>query len=74
MLAAVDLDHEPSPQAGKIDHVWTHWNLTAEAVAVDLPPAQLDPETDFSIGHLGAEPAGTLNIGSRGGVHLGHLE
>ncbi len=50
------------------------WNLTAEAVAVDLAPAQSDPETDFRSGHLGAEPVGTLNIGSRGGVHLGHLE
>ncbi len=74
MLAAVDLDHQPSLQAGKINDVWTHRNLPAEAVAIDLLPAESDPETDFSIGHLGAESTGTLNIGARGGVHVGHLE
>jgi len=69
MLAAVDLDDQPGLQAGEINDIGTDRNLTAEAVVLDLLPAQAVPETDFSLGHLSAEPAGTLCIGSRGRVH-----
>src|SRR5207245_1121732 len=59
VLAAVDLNHEPSLQAGEIDEVRTDWKLTAEAVALDLLIAQADPEPDFSIGHLTSQLAST---------------
>ncbi len=60
MLAPVDVDHQPSTQAGKIEDVFTNWNLTPEAKSVDLPPAQPGPETVFSISRLGAEAPGAL--------------
>jgi hypothetical protein len=74
MLAAVHFDHQPGAQAGKIDDVPTHRNLTTEAKTVDLPPAQPRPEMILSIGHLGAETAGTVTLVGRCEVQVRHIE
>jgi hypothetical protein len=73
MLATVDLDNQLSLYAGEIDDIGTEWNLAAEVVAVDLLSTESHPETGFSIGHLGAEFASSLNFGARG-AHTDHLQ
>jgi hypothetical protein len=74
MLAPVNLDHKPGTQAGKVEYVPTHWNLTAEAKAVDLLAAELGPEMVLGISHLGAQAPGTLIFVARGGVQVRHIE
>ncbi len=74
MLAPVYLNYEPGTQAGKVEDVPTHWNLTAEAKSVGLPPAQPGPEMVFGISRLGAEAPGALIFIARGGIHVRHME
>jgi hypothetical protein len=64
MLTTIDLDHDTSLQASEVGDVRSNRNLPAKAVAFDLLTAQAEPEAYFSIGHLLAELAGTLNIGA----------
>jgi hypothetical protein len=54
VLTAINLDYEPRLQADQIDDVRSHWQLTAESVAVDLLTSQPHPETELGVGHFGA--------------------
>jgi hypothetical protein len=64
MLATIDLHNDSSFEASEIRDIWPDRNLAAKAVAFDLFSAKPEPEAYFSIGHLLAELAGTLNIGA----------
>jgi hypothetical protein len=70
MLPSIHLDHQPSLHACEIEHIRAHRYLPAEAAAGDLPSSQSKPQTPFSFGHIGTQPAGTLDVPMRSGMTL----
>ena len=58
MLAAIDLDDEPSLKTGEVHDIRPEWDLTAEAMALELPPTQPRPKSYFSLGWIAAQSAG----------------
>ena len=69
VLASVDLDHQPSLEAGEINDVGTHRNLTTETVAFDLRPTESPPQQGFGIGHVRPELPSSLDLRACGGVY-----
>jgi hypothetical protein len=69
MLTSVDLNNESSLKTREVDDVGTKWNLTAEGETIQLARAQMEPQVKFRIGHAVAQPAGTLDVQVRGGMH-----
>jgi hypothetical protein len=53
VLPAIHLDHELSLHAQEVDDVRANWNLPAEAMAFELPHAQVAPEAAFGPCHVG---------------------
>jgi hypothetical protein len=70
MLATVNLDYEPRPQANQVDDVGTDRKLAAESIAIDLLASQSHPELELGVGHFTPQSAGSSNVAVRGRVPL----
>lgn len=57
MLPAIHFDYQPGLEAGKVGDLYADSNLTAEAVATELAPAQKAPQVALGVGCLASKLA-----------------
>jgi hypothetical protein len=74
MLTTVNLNDQTSLNADEVDDVLAYRNLPAEVMAADLVSAEAHPETDFRVGHRGAQFAPSLKFGPGLEAHSNHLQ
>jgi len=64
VLPAVNFNDQAALQASKIRNVRTHRMLASEAAPVQLPTAQMQPQTPLCVRHVAAQMAGESGFGT----------